>query len=87
MSGCKGKYVKGGDGVAEYGVKVFGGPGEQHAVEGTNVIAMNVVKGGKGKKTRKKDAYIISVVDFHFSNSNGEKSLKVLKTIFDGNFY
>jgi hypothetical protein len=45
--------ITGGDGVAEYGVKVFGGPGEQHAVEGSNVIAMNVVKGGKGKKTRK----------------------------------
>jgi hypothetical protein len=58
MSGCKGKYVKGGDGVAEYGVKVFGGPGEQHAVEGTNVIAMNVVKGGKGKKPEKTEEEI-----------------------------
>lgn len=45
--------VFGGDGSAEYGVKVFGASNAQHPVEGSNVIAMNVVKGGKGKKSRK----------------------------------
>lgn len=51
MTGCKGKLT-GGNGAAEHGVNVFGGPGQQHAVEGSNVIAMKIV-GGKGKKTRK----------------------------------
>lgn len=40
-----------GGGAAEYGVKVFGAAGQQHAVEGGNLIKMKV--GGKGKKSRK----------------------------------
>lgn len=43
--------IMGGDGSAEYGVKVFGAANDQHAVPGSNVIAMKV--GGKGKKSRK----------------------------------
>jgi hypothetical protein len=37
MIGCS---MMGGDGAAEYGGKVYGGPGQQHAGQG-NLIAMN----------------------------------------------
>jgi hypothetical protein len=33
--------LKGGDGAAEYALKVYGSGDQQHAVSGTNVIAMN----------------------------------------------
>jgi len=39
--------MKGGAGAAEYGTQVYGAAGSQHAVAGSNVIAMNQIKGGK----------------------------------------
>ena len=38
---------KGGDGASEYGTQVYGAAGSQHAVPGSNVIAMNPIVGGK----------------------------------------
>ena len=35
------KAMKGGSGAAEYAQAVYGGPGQQHAAAGTNVIAAN----------------------------------------------
>ena len=36
-------------GAADYASKVYGDTNSQHAASGSNVIAMNVVKGGKRK--------------------------------------
>ena len=41
------KKMKGGLGAAEHAIQVYGPSHAQHAVSGSNVIAMNEVKGGK----------------------------------------
>ena len=46
--------VKGGEGAADYGVKVFGAMGQQHAQPGSNVIALNKVSGGRRRSSRRR---------------------------------
>ena len=46
--------VKGGEGAADYGVKVFGTMGQQHAQPGSNVIALNKVSGGRRRSSRRR---------------------------------
>lgn len=51
MSKCGTPKMMGGVGTATHGEAVYGSAGQQHAVAGTNVIAMNApLKGGKKTK-------------------------------------
>lgn len=47
----KSRSFRGGNSAADHGVSVYGGPGNQHAIPGTNLIRVNYVGGRKKKRS------------------------------------
>lgn len=47
----KSRSFRGGYSVADHGVSAYGGPGNQHAIPGTNLIRVNYMGGRKKKRS------------------------------------